>query len=658
MECLDPFFERVASSNPFTDNRINSPSAADVDVDKIHERPFARLAGLARETVEQRRGIGVVLWGEAGIGKSHLLSRLSRWAHQDLNASFVYLHNLQASPENLPRSLLKSVLSILTWGRAEQFATTLLFRLVNAFLREALQDDPDAEYTWPEAAAAYALLVDHLTEDDPSKAALVDRTVYDVLFRFYGSAYRARQGKDDESIAALAVRWLSGDFLDAVEAQQLGLPAGPGPDEPVALADNQQIKLVFIALTRMALSRRQPFLLCFDQVDNLDADQAAALGRFLEALIDSSPDLLVVLAGIQATLLRWRTDKVIQDSAWDRLAQFEIPLQRISVPEGTAIVAARLERFLKPFRESKAIRSRQQEDALFPLGQPWVDVFLKEKIEVRPRDVITWAREGWRREQETLQKVGGPAWLAGQVPVPHTVARARPATAEQIRDAMDRKIAEKLAEEKAERLGAPHTLPPDAVHLAGLVFTLFDQSLPANATYPLFDAEQCSRPRRGSRPAYDWLVRQHPSSEDPVVRTGLLFLTTRSGQSATAALRRLVRDPNPPERVIVVTDERTSLPLGAAGKKHYEELRRRGSPSFQHIELTFEQYAELDALQATVGLGRSGDLEIELPGGEIRPVSDKEVIESHQRQGRYLAAAVLHELLTSKDSVKRTVPAC
>jgi hypothetical protein len=656
MKSLESFFDKIGSSNPFTDNRVNGPSAADVDVDQIHERPFARLVALAREARDQRRGLGVVLWGEAGIGKSHLLSRLSRWAHRDLNACFVYLHNLQARPDHLPRSLLKSVLSVLTWGRVDHFAATLLFRLVNAFLREALHEDPDAEYTWAQAEAAYNRLVDRLSEPDPAQAVLVDRTVYEVLFRFFRSAYRARQGEDDERVAGWAVRWLSGDFLDAAEARQLGLPAGP--DEPVALADNQQIKHVFVALSRLALSRHQPFLLCFDQVDNLDTDQAAALARFLEALIDSAANLLVVLAGIQASLLRWRGDKVFQDSAWDRLAQFEIAVRRISVPEGTAIVAARLQRFLEPYAGVDRVRQRRQADPLFPLGQPWVDAFLKDKIELRPRDVLTWAREGWRREQEALQRMGGPAWLARDGSRPPAVSSTLPLTTEQLREAIDQKVNEKLAEEKARRLAEPHTLPPDAEHLAGLVFTLFEQSVPADMTYPLFDAEPCSRGKRGSRPVYDWLVRQHPSAQDRAVRTGVLFLTTRSGQSATAALRRLVRDPNPPERVLLVTDARTALPLGPAGREHYEALRQRGQSSFQHLELNFEQVAELDSLQATVGLGRAGDLEIELPGGDTRPVSDKEVIDSHQRQGHYQTAAVLGDLLASKDGLRAKAEAC
>src|SRR5439155_21178802 len=112
-------------------------------------------------------------------------------------------------------------------------------------------------------------------------------------------------------------------------------------DGPQALADNRQIKHVLVALAQLALWRGQPFILCFDQVDNLDTEQAAALARFLEALLDSAPNVLVITAGVQETLLGWREAGVIQASAWDRLAQVEVSLQRIPAAVGRWLVTER-----------------------------------------------------------------------------------------------------------------------------------------------------------------------------------------------------------------------------------------------------------------------------------------------------------------------------
>ena len=50
--------------------------------------------------------------------------------------------------------------------------------------------------------------------------------------------------------------------------------------------EEEGIKRVFIALTQIASCRRLPFILCFDQVDNLEPEQVGALARFLHALLD------------------------------------------------------------------------------------------------------------------------------------------------------------------------------------------------------------------------------------------------------------------------------------------------------------------------------------------------------------------------------------
>src|SRR5262249_14164686 len=55
---LAAFFRRMATATPFLDNRVNGPSARDVDVAGIHQVAFGRLTELAGEALQARRGIG------------------------------------------------------------------------------------------------------------------------------------------------------------------------------------------------------------------------------------------------------------------------------------------------------------------------------------------------------------------------------------------------------------------------------------------------------------------------------------------------------------------------------------------------------------------------------------------------------------------------
>jgi hypothetical protein len=638
---FERFFAAIQSSNPFIDNRVNGPAHAGVDVDDIQRTRFEQLVSLARQARDLRRGLGAVLWGEAGIGKSHLLSRVVRWAEHDDQACAIYLHNLQASPENLPRSLLKSVVGILTRGQASGFQATPLYALVLAFVKEALHHDTTVRHPWSAVERAYGRLIDRLSGEDSSRAAPIDRAVYEVLYRFFRSAYRAPK-TGDERLAALAVRWLAGEYIDPEDARQLGLQ-GRGQETPIALADNQQFKQVLVALCRMALSGEKPFLLCFDQVDNLDDEQASALSRFLEALIDSAPNLFVVTAGIQATLLGWRETKVIQDSAWDRLAQFQVSLQRLSVTEGRRIVAARLRKWLLPFAHLDQVRARQQEDDLFPLGSAWANEFFGDKIDLRPRDVINGAREGWWREQELLEQQGGPAWLAAWGNRSPTSFKSRDVelTPQQIHAAIDGRIAQKIAECCAPRRLQPQTLPPDADNLAGLIAGLATRLGELEVAFP-----PAGEPSRQF--PYNLVVspKTGKAARAPI---GLRVLGDSSAASTTAALRWLTRANRLAQRTLLVTDARRPLQFSSQpaskGRQYYEELAQRDRGLFRHMELTFDQYAYLDALQAVIGMARSGDLEIELPGSTTRRVTEQEAIESHRRQGRYRTAAVIGELL-------------
>jgi len=186
---------------------------------------------------------------------------------------------------------------------------------------------------------------------------------------------------------------------------------------------------------------------------------------------------------------------------------------------------------------------------------------------------------------------------------------------------------------------------------------LLQHGLFAKQQYGLSAVEQGLPAADGIRPTYDVLVRHEGGEENKQTCTGLLCLTTRNSVFSTACLRRLAADETP-DRVILVTEERRPLPLDSEGKKYLKELQQRGAAHFQHVELTLEEHAYLDTLQAVVSMARCGDLQAELPDGNVWPVSEREVIQSHHRQGRYAAHPLLRWLLgTDFEEETRDEPA-
>jgi hypothetical protein len=641
---LDDFFDAVRAVNPFLINRVDRPLDVQlVHVEAIHESAFNRIVALGGQAQRDNRGLGVTVWGEAGVGKSHLLARLGRWAQHGPRAAYVYLHNLQASPDRLPRYVLRSVLNVLTAAQRGPAADTPLFDLMNVVLKEALARENRTTGSWPRIEAAYRRLVDDLAGDDPSRGVLFDRTAYEVLFRFYRAAH-ARTHTHDEALAALAVRWLSGEPLEEVEAMRLGVRGTGGP---VALADNQHVKQILVALTQVARVAKQLVLLCFDQIDNLEEGQVKALSRFLHDLLDSAGNLLIVTTGVRQTLLTFLQRGVITETSWDRLGQFEIVLGRLRREQGRALMQARLQRFLAPYAGLEGVAERLQTDALFPLGTPWFEARVRDLPDFRPRDLIGWACEQWQRQQEELTAVAGAEWLRRwseeRGPEPVSPEPTPPLVPRDLQDALDRAVRQRMADHKVRCLNQPSRLRMEEDHFLGLVESSLRQCQGVGRPYLLHEYRR-HQARAGQRGAYDLTVEQRLPPDGRPLRIGVRVLLPDHANTANAALRRLVEDDARPQRVLLAT-LRDRLPLGQKGAELLEELTGRGRDAFRHVELSPEQYADLDALQAVVRQARSDDFEFEAAPGLRRTATEEEVLASHHRTGRYLAHPLLRELL-------------
>jgi hypothetical protein len=638
---LDDFVDAFRDSRPFAAVRVNEPSPKDVDVESIHAAAFEKLKARAGEALKLKRGVGVMLMGQAGVGKSHLLSRLSRWGSEPVakgrvRACYVFLHNLLADPERLPRYLLKYVVNVQARGRSGPLNQTPLYRLIEYSVLHAVieaKENP-SEITFKRALGLFGALMDREG---------VDTEVWNALFGFYrhnhpGQKPHTRRG----DLAEAALAWLSGEEINADAARDLSLDARG--KESAELRDDQQIEQVFMALCRQAMIREQPFVLCIDQVDNLDADKLAALSRFLHALIDHAPNLLVITSGVKGTLEKFAEDGVISHAAWDRLAEFKIQLDRVKAADARHIVEARLERFLEPFRQLEPVHRHAREDVVFPLGREWLAKQLADGVEFRPRDVLMWARDAWEDQQAAMERLGAAEWFERWPRLDIPPPSSQPIDLEaRIDEKVDRKIEEQIEGHRLQAGG----LPPDAGNLAGLVLALLEQCRGRGELYTFRSVERMAK-KGGKLPPYDLLVHERREGDGREVKTGIVFITS-SGLSASVALGRLLNcDPPPDHRLLVTDHERRPLKVGPQGEAYYKDLTKLGPNTFQHIKLDFEQYARLDALVGIVSQGRVGDLEIEAGRGVPRAVTEEEVIASHHRQDRYRAHPLLRPLLTEE----------
>lgn len=635
-------FEVLLTSNPFERNRVSDPSQMSSDVASIHCEPFERLQELATETRrETAQGRGALLLGQAGSGKSHLLARLSNWAAKNQQqAIFVYLHNIQVRPDDMYRYLLKCCVTRLTEDRRNQLQDTLLYRIVKEAIRQAVQNEHITAFNEQNQEAVFEQLA-HCLGDDPDVAR--------IIFKFFvGVARSKRPGnsalqEEGGKQAELAVSWLKGCPLDAEDAKVLGIHARPG-HEAVELQE-QQIGEVFRCIAHLAQRSGKPLILCVDQADNMSADRISQLSMVLHGLIDSTPNLLVVIAGVRDILMQRIADSSISSAAADRF-QYRRPIdvRLIRKDDARALVHERLHDFVHRLNGlPEQFQPFFLNDELFPLGSEWFTTFCGEGVEFRPRDILASASDRWREIQQAIRMQGGEEWLNSWNKSLAASDRTPP-TAHELCAAIDDVVENKLQEVKSARRLQPGNLPADAGNLLGLVRQLLEQCL--NIPEYNYSITGIAASRRGKHDFLDVLE----SAADHLVLNKVAFVVNGSKNDTALHLRKLI-DSSAEHRILVTEADRQPLSCGPKGQEYYDALKKLGPTAFTHLKLKFEQYAELDALMAVVGEARSKDLEVEPKPGQIIPVTEEQVIESYHRHDRYRKHPLLSIFLTEEAPV-------
>jgi hypothetical protein len=455
---MNEFFRCVLESNPFAPSVASEAADAAVHVEAIHHGQFQELVACVEDV--RRTGIrqGRVIWGEAGVGKSHLLVQLDRWARREGRAFCPIVRHLDSSAGKEPWNIVKSVLRQMTrdycancplvgtsacplvqicscrssatppsknpcqtarvthGGRAPaQWRQMPLFRLVRAAVEQTLAELPKqpAPYRAGQVLDAFHRRVGHQLQQLNGSAGEAGQ-ICDLLFRFFLAAHRNHEHQDADRAAISAVQWLSGEPLESGQAAPLGIGPPGVRRQTVSLSQVSTAQTVLLALAELAFLSNRTLVLCFDQVDDLAPEQAGSLARFLDPLVDQARNLMVVLSGRQQAMLDLVDRGVIDPATWKHLNpdRSEILLNHISSSQARLALQARLRRFVEPFLTLPKVRRRVEQDPLFPLGSDWFAERIAGVPEIRAREVIHLADERWRQQQAKLVSVGGHAWLA------------------------------------------------------------------------------------------------------------------------------------------------------------------------------------------------------------------------------------------------------
>ena len=549
--------------------------AARVDVPAIHCQVFDECLRGVEQVRHTRRSAALLIHGEAGSGKTHLLSRLrSHLTPQAPSATdrdeclFVWVR-LQTSPRRIWRTLRRTLVD--DWfrpvsGLRSQFDRILFHRL--AEIRVAEYDlEPWYEYMLEEDRDGLQQLMEQI-----AVKLDLDRN---TAIAFEHIAF----GRHIRDLRA----WLGGTSLPEAALARMDLAQDEGTDEE----REDQSRQVVLMLCRLA-GNDLPIVLSFDQVEALqmapgDRDGLFAFGQMTSTLHDGTTNVLLVSC-VQSTFAA-ELKAHAREADYDRMTSLgALSLHPLSRGQAEQLIAARLAAAVD------SLPASVRQVGCWPL-EPNEFAVLFSKGHVSPRKLLglcaerfeTWTRSmtnGLRPTNLTavvIEPVRDATCLPSEVPSRDTVV------ATFLDGEWKSRVEQSLSASRPERTEG---IVCDALPL---LIRLIAPEL---------------------KPVSDELLPDVPLLfEGPMGRMGLSVRIEQNMRTVGTKLGHLVQQfaSGRIARLIVVRDRDNPLTKTAkVARQNLEELVKRGAVV---VHPSREVLAALDALRALLSDAKSGNLD-------------------------------------------------
>ncbi len=340
--------QRLASiPNPFSDAAVGSVwDPRPVDVPQIHANVSAELLHLVDERSLGRHHRCVLLYGDAGSGKTHVMRRLR-----------IALENSGGPPVAF------------SWVRM-QTSPSMMWRHVRRSLAGDLSRRPFRGSTQ----------LAHLLENRKQSIETVENRDLALVLDHLGSGLYTRDAR----------AWLAGDALPDEALQTLKLGLRDGGEE----TSEDESRRVLVALSQFLAP--SPVVLCLDQLEALqshpgDRNGLFAIGKLLAALHDEAPNIVVI--GCVQTGLIHELASVLSKAETDRYQP--TALRPLNAAQIRALVKARLESVpeLERLRPAGAAE-------LWPVDIAKLDALAMSREGITPRKVIFECEQMLRAAQD------------------------------------------------------------------------------------------------------------------------------------------------------------------------------------------------------------------------------------------------------------------
>jgi GTPase SAR1 family protein len=405
MATLDEVIKK--SLNPF-DNHAAGNFWVDQErpptVESIHQKPLNQIKSVLAQVSQDHQTRTLILYGDAGSGKTHFLGQLK----QQLNdkAFFGYIEPFPQS-DHIWQHILRYTVDSLVNAPEGQTDSQLILWLKSYFstIEKGLKTEQQSLIdrirgffgsTNTDAQSDRQLFINIL------KKTIGTTGIYNAN-EFFGVLYDLT----NPELYSLACEWLKGDDLDEESLKKLKVKQ--------SIDDEDQARGMLGNFSKLS-AKSLPIVLCFDQLDSIARSPDGSID--LQALFTVNSTIVngkwkgfLIIISIRTET--WNVHyKRVQPSDIDR-APIRIPLKRITIEEGEALLATRL----SPLHNQADF---QPASPIYPLTKQVLEkVFPSRKA--TPRNILMLGRQLFQDYKEWIfrnKQAPEPKWLDGTLPPP------------------------------------------------------------------------------------------------------------------------------------------------------------------------------------------------------------------------------------------------
>ncbi len=323
--------------NPFRNKIFTDPlKSLEADVPEINSDAFDFCIKALNRVREQEGSTSVLIFGEAGNGKTHLLARIRHYLIETNRLHVFVSVRLQTSPNRLWRHIRRC------------FADSLIREVRGRFLLEWI-----FFYRLRQLGAKNRFKIKELRS---FLRNLREKGNFSFnLCRILENLALNRNRMD-------IVDWLRGDSLDENAVSRLGLVFDHADDDAEE-AEYRSRELIY-ELCRLA-GECVPVLFCFDQIEALqrfpgDIAGVFAFGQAVRALHDETQNVLLV--SCVQTFFLGELKNAVMEPDYDALSANRMNLGLLNIEQAEKLVSARLSICKETEQTRKILKQRFRND--------------------------------------------------------------------------------------------------------------------------------------------------------------------------------------------------------------------------------------------------------------------------------------------------------